>query len=84
MAGWLQQGQMLPSSTPLHYYQIQKQHCGFFFFQRYFYFCEMKMDSSLLKLQGKKTPMFSLEKGIYMLGGSTDEATNVKVELKRP
>lgn len=33
---------------------------------------------------GKKTPMFSLEKGIYMLGGSTDEATNVKVELKRP
>lgn len=44
----------------------------------------MKMDSSLLKLQGKKTPMFSLEKGIYMLGGSTDEATNVKVELKRP
>lgn len=42
------------------------------------------MDSSLLKLKGKKTPMFSLEKGIYMLGGSTDEATNVKVELKRP
>lgn len=28
--------------------------------------------------------MFSLEKGIYMLGGSTDEGTNVKVELKRP
>lgn len=58
----------------------------FFFFQRYFYFCEMKMDTSLLKLQGKKnkTPLFSLERGIYMLGGSTDEATNVKVELKRP
>lgn len=71
--------------TPLHYYQTQKQHCGFFFLPKVLLLLWNENGQQPAKTTGgKKTPMFSLEKGIYMLGGSTDEATNVKVELKRP
>lgn len=34
--------------------------------------------------QEKKHPKLSFQKGIYMLGGNTDEGTNVKVGLRRP